>query len=275
VKPKVELKVNKKTRAVEKVPVAPPPQEDLPKPEPIRMAKPENGAAVEAPKVALAPVSGLRLDLACGQTPREGFEGVDFLAPNPMHRVDLMKFPWPWKDNSVTELHSSHFIEHIACREVEERDLRMELVRNDGARKSAHEKLEELKKEWVGRDMFFSFFDECWRILKDGGKMTVVCPAARNDRAFQDPTHRRFIVAQTFLYLWKKWRVDNKLDHYRVKCDFDCNADPSLWIQQNCCTYHQMAPTASRTPEESSKELVHFWNVVVDWSATLIARKER
>ena len=55
----------------------------------------------------------LKLDLGAGQSPREGFEGVDLNAPNPAHRVDLFSYPMPWEDSSVDELHCSHFIEHL------------------------------------------------------------------------------------------------------------------------------------------------------------------
>jgi hypothetical protein len=264
---KTALRVNPKTRAVEKIPAPPhaPPPEELPKPEPVRLEagirKDGDGIpAAEPVKLALAPAAALKLDLACGQSPRDGFEGVDLSAPNVKHRVDLLKFPWPWKDDSAEELFCSHFVEHISAREVEERDL-------------AH--VDARSRSFLGQDMFLAFFDECWRILKEGGKMTVACPAARNDRAFQDPTHRRFIVAQSFLYLWKKWRVDNKLDHYRVSADFDFNVDPTLWIQPQCCTHHQAAPTSARPQEVQSKELAHYWNVVVDWQVTMTARKGR
>ncbi len=136
----------------------------------------------EALVLAKAP-SHLKLDLACGQMPHEGFEGVD-LWEGAKHRLDLFRCPWPWEDGSVEELHCSHFIEHIPMEEIE----------HNGRKK----------------DRLFAFFDECYRILKPGGRMTVFCPNARSNRAFQDPTHRRFIVAETFLYLHKPWRVANK-----------------------------------------------------------------
>ena len=55
----------------------------------------------------------VRLDLGAGQSPREGFAGVDLYAPDPQYRVDLFSFPWPWADGEVDELHCSHFVEHL------------------------------------------------------------------------------------------------------------------------------------------------------------------
>ncbi|NUN49667.1 MAG: hypothetical protein HUU15_12645, partial [Candidatus Brocadiae bacterium] len=63
-------------------------------------------------------------------------------------------------------------------------------------------------------------FDECWRILKPGGVMTVVVPALRSNRAFQDPTHRWHLPAGTFFCLNREWRDVNRLGQDRVDCNF-------------------------------------------------------
>ena len=75
-------------------------------------------------------------------------------------------------------------------------------------------------REFVGKDMFFAFMDECYRIMKPDAWMHVVVPSGRSNRAFWDPTHRRFFVQETFLYLAEGWRAINRLDHYRCKCNF-------------------------------------------------------
>lgn len=223
----------------------------------LKLAVPASPEAAPAKPLALAPSSNaVRLDLACGQVPREGFQGVDFLAPNAQHKIDLFKFPWPWKDGFVDELHCSHFVEHIPAREIEERDLDLSRCSQNGLPESA------MRKFFLGRDMLFGFFDECWRILKKDGKMTVIVPCLRNDRAFQDPTHRRFIPAQTFLYLNDPWRKQNKLDHYRAQCNFDVKCDPVVPVEMTL--YH---------PEAQTVKLQHYWNTIVDWSCSLIALK--
>lgn len=197
-----------------------------------------NGHAAELllepqPVVIAPPRVELRLDLACGQTPREGFDGVDLLAPDAKHRVDLMRFPWPWADGSVRELHCSHFVEHLPMREV----------KHAGRRK----------------DQLFAFFDECYRILEPGGDMTVVVPALKSVRAFMDPTHRRFIPQETFLYLNAAWRALNKLDHYAVDCDF---------VVTNVMPTTQLEETL-RTPEVQAKRFRECWDVAADFVATL------
>jgi len=199
-------------------------------------------------KLALAaPTLPVKLDLACGQRPREGFEGVD-IWPKAQHVVNLMKFPWPWKDNTVDELHSSHFIEHLPLRDLTADDL------NERANGTA--------EQYLGQDFLFAFFDECYRILKPDGVLTVICPTARSNRGFQDPTHRRFIVAETFAYLWRQWRVDNLLDHYRVKCNF-----------AGTVNHTQLSELNVMNPESAARRMNESWNVIFDWHAVMKAIK--
>jgi predicted SAM-dependent methyltransferase len=133
----------------------------------------------------------VRLDLACGQTPREGYEGVDLYAPEAKYRFDLFKTPWPFDADCVDAIYCSHFIEHIPSRD----------------------------NDW-GQDMLFAFFDECHRILKPGARMIVIWPDHRTVGAYQDPTHRRFIPQETMSYLSAPIRQASGLGHYPVACDF-------------------------------------------------------
>jgi SAM-dependent methyltransferase len=127
----------------------------------------------------------LKLDLGCGANCREGFTGVD-LYNGAQIKCDLMKFPWPWKDNSVEETFSSHFLEHVPGPE------RIKLM------------------------------DELHRILIPGGKAIFIVPYWSSARSIQDPTHAWPPIAeQSFLYFNKGWRDANKLGHYLGKCDFD------------------------------------------------------
>lgn len=177
----------------------------------------------------------VRIDLACGQRPAEGFTGWDLLAPESasVRRVDLLRFPWPVETVSVDELRCSHFIEHIPMGETED-----------------------------GRDLLFAFFDEAYRVLKPGGKLTVIWPALQSVRAFQDPTHRRFIPAETMLYTNAEWRRMNGLDHYRVTCDFGVESvNPT--VDQGFTL---------RAPEAQAWMLRGMWNVAVDSIAVLVRR---
>lgn len=214
--------------------------------------KPRNGKA-NGKALVLAPTraeaEGLRLDLGCGQSPRERFEGVDLNAPTAKHKVDLFKFPWPWADNSVGEIFTSHFVEHLPAREVEARDLVVD--RPGGA-----------DMRYVGKDFFFAFFDECYRIMKDGAFIEVIVPALKTDRAFQDPTHRRFITVATFAYLAKQWRQEQRLDHYRAECNFIANVNFSFPVDLQ-----------TRAPEVQQRMFNESWNATFDIVAKLRATK--
>lgn len=189
----------------------------------------------------------LKLDLGSGQTPREGFEGVDLHAPNAKHRVHLWNgTAWPWADSSVSELAASHLIEHIDAAFIE-----VGLVTTP------------TKVSPKMQDAFLFFFDEAWRVAKPGATFRLQWPALQSVRAFQDPTHRRYIPMQTLAYLDKNWREMQKLDHYLGSCD---------WVMESC------APTTSL---ENSKKAdvvqrrlyVESWNFSDDFIAVLRARK--
>lgn len=138
-------------------------------------------------------VKNLKLDLACGQNPAEGFTGVDIWEGAEVQH-DLTEFPWPWPDRSVAEVHCSHFVEHLP----------LEVI-------------------YGGKltDGLCAFMNELGRVLKKGGEATIRHPHNRSDRAFQDPTHRRFIPSATWYYFNAEWRKLNALDHYPISCDFE------------------------------------------------------
>lgn len=145
----------------------------------------------------------LRLDIACGNNKKEGFIGLDFAFDTQADWwCDLNKYPWHYmkiidklrkerktdgmvikiEDDSVYEIHCSHFIEHV----------------------------DDLKR----------FMEEIYRVLIPGGRITFYAPYYSSIRAMQDYTHKRFISEATFLYFNQNWIRENRLEHYDVKCNF-------------------------------------------------------
>jgi hypothetical protein len=143
----------------------------------------------------------IKLDLGAGRNPIAGFTSVDLYAPDAQVKCDLFKTPWKgedgkilWADESVSEIHASHFVEHIP------------------------------------REQRWPFFEECWRVLKVGGIMRIFVPNWKSERAYGDMTHEfPAVTAMAFYYLNKGWREANKLTYgpYDIKCDFDHQAGPS------------------------------------------------
>lgn len=79
----------------------------------------------------------VRLNIGCGEDLLPDYVNVDKFG-NPDVRVDLQIFPWPWEDNSVDEIYSRGCYEHLP----------------------------EFMRSW----------NESWRILKPGGKITLIVP---------------------------------------------------------------------------------------------------
>lgn len=191
---------------------------------------------------------GIKLDLGCGNHPRPGFEGVDMFAEQAKWHQNLFEFPWPWGDGQCAELYCSHFIEHIPMLYVDDKN------------NTSHMPSEK------SVDLMVRFFDECWRVLAPGGRMTIVWPNVRSDRAFQDPTHRRFIPPMMVAYLNQTWRTLNGLTHYLGTCNF---TDGNNSIPQ--VTPIGINPEFEFfAPEASQRRIAESWNVVNDWQAILI-----
>ena len=133
----------------------------------------------------------LRLDLGGGKNPRLGFTNVDCIAFDGVDVVADLKQPWPWEDDSVDEIHTSHFIEHFSGLE------RVHIM------------------------------NEAYRVMKVGAKMTIICPHWASCRAYGDPTHAWPPVSEFwFFYLDKNWRTvqaphtDAEFWDQGFKCNF-------------------------------------------------------
>jgi predicted SAM-dependent methyltransferase len=176
--------------------------------------------------------TALKLDLACGKGKQEGFTGVDISPDSDADQVvDLTQFPWPWKDDSVDELFSSHYVEHTPM---------------------------------GNPDGLISFVEECYRILKPDHNITIVHPHGMSARAFQDPTHRRYIVPETWPYFAKDWREAAGLGHYPITTDFGIER---MWFTGFQGDWGQ------RAEQSRNFALAHYWNVGLDVAVVLKARK--
>lgn len=135
-------------------------------------------------KLALAP-SALKLDLGCGKNKVPGFHGVDSLAMEGVDQILDLRKPWPWENDSVDEVHSSHFVEHLTGPE------------------RVH------------------FWNELHRVMKVGAQARVITPHWSHACAYGDPTHQWPPMSEWYaLYLNKAWR-DANAPHVPYVCDFD------------------------------------------------------
>lgn len=138
----------------------------------------------------------VRIDIGCGKNKKEGFKGLDrrkFDGVDIVH--DVTDYPWPFKTSSVDEVHCSHFLEHL--NHSSESPQRVQ------------------------------FMNELFRVLKPGGKATIITPHWCSNRAYGDFTHADKPVSEMFYnYLDREWRKkeapDNDIEWNSLgyTCDF-------------------------------------------------------
>lgn len=136
----------------------------------------------------------LRFDIGCGKNKKEGFTGVDVRKFEGVDVVlDAGKKKWPWKANSVDEVHCSHMIEHLTPPER------------------------------------IHFVNELFRVLKPEGFCTLIAPYWAASRAYGDLTHQWPPISDFwFYYLDKDWRAVNAPHNDGYTCDFACTWGYSL-----------------------------------------------
>lgn len=101
---------------------------------------------------------------------------------------DLFTYPWPLPSDSYDGALLAHIVEHIP-----------HPIRAFDYNVSLPNRADELRQL---PDGFYAFFSELHRVLRHGAVAHVLCPYGLSVGAMQDPTHTRFIVANTFSYLY-------------------------------------------------------------------------
>jgi len=154
----------------------------LPKPRPAAKKKSPKNIRVIKPK----PVAQeIKLDLGCGINKVAGYIGVDAMSFPGVDVVTDLREPWPWEDDSVTDVHCSHFFEHLTNPER------------------------------------IHFWNELHRVLKVGKQARVITPHWSHACAYGDPTHQWPGVSEwTVFYTNAAWRAVNA-PHVPLTCDFD------------------------------------------------------
>lgn len=217
----------------------------------------------------------MKLDLGSGKKPMDGFFGVDKVMGITDFNVHLWAdgAPWPFADDSVDELWSSHFIEHIDLIEVP-------VWRKVRA-------VEAVERAWIPdvqgytvaggwlwqrtavmRDALLHFFSEAYRIAKPGASFTVIWPCIMSRSAYRDPTHRRFIDIDVVHYLGREGRKVLDVEQYEV----DCNWVGSATNMTRKDTLGQGEPTDEMI-EALRQRAQREWNVTDESLMQLVAEK--
>lgn len=104
-------------------------------------------------------MSELNLNLGCGATRLENYLNVDKFG-EPDLKVDLEACPWPWDDNSVSNIELSHVLEHLGQQTA----------------------------------VYLTIIQEMYRVCKPSAKVHIRVPHHRHDNFLHDPTHVRAIT---------------------------------------------------------------------------------
>lgn len=103
------------------------------------------------------------LNIGCGKTCIKQAVNVDFFETRFCDQVvDLAKFPWPWKSNSIDEIYMLYFIEHFDSAQV------------------------------------IKIFKEAHRVLKPNGLIHVQCPHFSSMIALTDFDHKKSFSVTSF-----------------------------------------------------------------------------
>jgi SAM-dependent methyltransferase len=178
----------------------------------------------------------VKLDLGCGPNPQPGFIGVDQYNMKGVDVVcNLGSGKWPWKDNTVDEVYCAHFLEHLT----------------------------NLGEKWERTH----FFNELYRVLRKGGKATLIFPHWCSNRYYGDPTHKEPFSEMGFYYLSKDWRAtqaphsDKQWNKHGYDCDFDAS-----W------GYNLRQDIVTRNQEFQQNAMANYKEVIQDIIATLVKK---
>jgi len=126
-----------------------------------------------------------RIELGCGATPREGFDGIDIqdFGQNYVGNApDILK---KMKDESVDEIYASHFFEHLI------------------------------------QDEIMLTLNQCHRVLKKGSQLWIVVPHKDHKKAYV-LDHRTFFTEFTFSDYFNKpvWKIMELVTNERPDIHF-------------------------------------------------------
>jgi predicted SAM-dependent methyltransferase len=145
----------------------------------------------------------LKLNLGCGWSRREGYLGVDIGDyPTVDVRQDALLYLKSLPANSVQEVYSAHFLEHLDA------------------------------------EVFLQLLKEINRVLVPGGDIKFLVPHYSHPYYYSDPTHRITFGVHTFSYLCETSCLHRKVPDYAripgwtlksVRLHFIPYAQPRIW----------------------------------------------
>ena len=144
----------------------------------------------------------MKLNLGCGKDYIDDWINVDFYDDSKCDIThDLEEFPWPWEDNSVSEIKIIHTLEHLGA-------------------------------DWK---VYIKILQEMYRVCEDDAEIMVAVPSPWHWNFTSDPTHVRPVTADG-LNLFSKEHCQKCIDKemsetpFAMIYDVDLRPHDVVWI---------------------------------------------
>ena len=144
----------------------------------------------------------MKLNLGCGKNYTDDWVNVDFYDDSKCDVThDLEKFPWPWEDDSVSEIKIIHTLEHLGA-------------------------------DWK---VYIKILQEMYRVCEDDAEIMVVVPSPWHWNFTSDPTHVRPVTPDG-LTLFSKEHCQKCIDEgmgetpFAILYDVDLRPHDVVWI---------------------------------------------
>ena len=183
----------------------------------------------------------MRLNLGCGSKKINGYINVDKFGDPDFH-FDLETFPYPWNNNSVSQIEMHHVLEHLGQQ----------------------------------TEIYLKIIQELYRICKHEAKIYVTVPHHRSDRFFHDPTHVRPITAVGLSMFSKRqnqeWKIAGKA-FTLLALYLDVNFELADVTYTPSEVWKERYPESESDIELLLKESEVYSNLIKDVKMTLVVLK--
>ena len=187
----------------------------------------------------------MKLNLGCGKDYIDGWVNVDLYDDSTCDiKHDLEVFPWPWEDDSVSEIKIIHTLEHLGA-------------------------------DWK---VYIKIHQEMYRVCEDDAEIMVAVPSPWHWNFTSDPTHVRPVTADG-LNLFSKEHCQKCIDKemsetpFAMIYDVDLRPHDVVWIPDE--SWKKKIENGEISSLEFEKLHSMYRNVVAEFQIPLAVVKSK